>query len=77
MCKVLANLHQCADAALTSGVNLDQEKEIMPTHNCTVCKNDKGFDKPCQVISVGEEMEHLDLCVITGEFGVADFKRVD
>lgn len=50
---------------------------IMPTHNCTVCKNDNGFDKPCQVISVGEEMEHLDLCVITGEFGVAEFKRAD
>ena len=49
----------------------------MPKYTCNICKNDMSYDRPCQVISIGEGMEHLDLCVITGEFGVADFKRAD
>ena len=49
----------------------------MPAYKCTVCKNDKGKDRPCHTRSVGEGMEHLDLCILTGEFGVAKFEKVE
>lgn len=45
----------------------------MTKYNCTVCKNDDGYQKPCQITIVGCRMEHTDLCVVTGEFGVAEF----
>lgn len=47
----------------------------MPKYVCKVCKNEDGAVRPCQVISAGEGMEHKDLCVVTGEFGVAEFEK--